>query len=67
MLTKYLPGVEVHRHDDLGIPATAKECVLFALLGYETWHGRPGSLPAFTGAAHPAILGNITPGRNYGK
>lgn len=66
MIAKYLPGVEVHRHDDLGIPATAKECVLFALLAYETWHNRPGSLPAFTGAAHPVILGNITPGRSYG-
>jgi anhydro-N-acetylmuramic acid kinase len=65
MLRRRLPGVQVGLHDSLGIPAAAKEAVLFALLGYETWHGRPGTLPVFTGARHPAILGNITPGRRW--
>jgi anhydro-N-acetylmuramic acid kinase len=63
MLQTRMPRTQVRPHDDLGIPAAAKESILFALLGYETWHGRPGSLPAFTGAAHPVILGSVTPGR----
>ncbi len=63
MLQARLPNTQVKTHDALGIPAAAKESILFALLGYETWHGRPGSLPAFTGARHPAILGSISPGR----
>ena len=63
MLQARLPGVTLKRHDALGIPAEAKEAVLFALLAYETWHGRPGSLPAFTGAARPVVLGSVTPGR----
>ncbi len=63
MIAARLPGVRVVLHDELGIPPAAKECVLFAVLGYETWHGRPGALPVFTEAARPTVLGNITPGR----
>jgi len=63
MLRTRIPTARVSAHDELGIPAVAKEAILFALLGYETWHGRSGSLPTFTGAARPVILGSITPGR----
>lgn len=65
MLQARLGKASVHRHDDLGMPPAAKECILFALLAYETWHGRPVALPQLTGASHPVILGNITPGKHW--
>jgi anhydro-N-acetylmuramic acid kinase len=56
------PGVSVLTTDDLGIPAQAKEAVAFAVLGFLSWNGLPGSVTAATGARHPAILGTIQPG-----
>jgi anhydro-N-acetylmuramic acid kinase len=53
-------GCTVRASDDLGLPAEAKEAAAFALLAYETWHRRPGNIPSATGAARPAILGEIT-------
>ncbi len=55
-------GVSVLTTDDFDLPAEAKEAVAFAVLAYETWHGRPGNLPAATGAQRAVVLGNITPG-----
>jgi anhydro-N-acetylmuramic acid kinase len=53
-------GCTVRASDELGLPAEAKEAAAFALLAYETWHRRPGNIPSATGAARPAILGEVT-------
>ena len=54
-----LPGIEILGSADLGVPEDAKEAFAFAILAYETYHGRPANLPGATGARHPAILGKI--------
>jgi anhydro-N-acetylmuramic acid kinase len=54
-------GIEVLIVDDLGIPSQAKEAVAFALLAWLSWHGLPGNVPSATGAAHPVVLGKISP------
>jgi anhydro-N-acetylmuramic acid kinase len=61
-LREALPDVGVLTTDELGLPAQAKEAVAFAVLGFLTWNGLPGSVTAATGAAHQAILGTIQPG-----
>jgi anhydro-N-acetylmuramic acid kinase len=43
-----------------GVDPDAKEAIAFAVLADETLHGRPGNLPAVTGAAGPRVLGTIT-------
>jgi anhydro-N-acetylmuramic acid kinase len=57
-----LPGVRVSATDELGIPVQAKEALAFAVLGFLSWNGLPGSVVAATGARHPSILGSIQPG-----
>lgn len=49
--------------DELGLPVDHKEAYAFALLGWLTWHGLPGSLPTCTGATGARVLGAIVPGR----
>jgi anhydro-N-acetylmuramic acid kinase len=57
--------VALTTHEALGIDSDAKEALAFALLAYLCWHGWPGNVPACTGAHRPALLGQITPGRNF--
>ncbi|MBM7172453.1 anhydro-N-acetylmuramic acid kinase [Streptomyces sp. G44] len=56
-------GVPVRASDELGLPSAAKEAYAFAVLGFLTLHGLPGTVPASTGARHASVLGSITPGR----
>lgn len=65
MLAAALPESQVRPLGAVGLPGDAKEAVGFALLGYYALHGWPGNIPACTGAAHPAVLGSLTPGHNY--
>jgi anhydro-N-acetylmuramic acid kinase len=53
---------------EFGIGVDTKEAVLFALLAYQTFHGRAGNLPSATGARKAVILGKISGGtrRNPG-
>jgi anhydro-N-acetylmuramic acid kinase len=60
-LQAFLPDVPITRSDEYGINGDAKEAVAFAVLGYETWRGRPGNVPSATGAKRPVVLGKITP------
>jgi anhydro-N-acetylmuramic acid kinase len=65
MLSTALPTTQVTRYDAYGLPANAKEAVAFAVLGYETLHGRASNAPNCTGARAPVVLGKITPGANF--
>ncbi len=47
--------------DQLFFDGEAKEAVAFAFLGALTLAGKPGNLPAATGARGPRLLGHITP------
>ncbi|TWV34534.1 anhydro-N-acetylmuramic acid kinase [Streptomyces misionensis] len=62
MITQELPGVRLRPSDDLGLPSDAKEALAFAVLGFLTVHGLPGTLPSGTGARRATLLGSITPG-----
>ena len=50
--------------DEFGLPAQAKEAYLFALLGFLSAHGLPGTVASATGARSAAILGSVIPGRD---
>ncbi len=66
-LQELLPRLKVAPTDSLGIPADAKEAIGFAVLANETIELSTGNVPSATGARHPAILGKVTYGRNYGR
>lgn len=64
MLGQRLPGVALRTSDELGLASAAKEAYAFAVLGFLTAHGLPGTAPSATGARHARVLGSITPGRD---
>jgi len=61
-LAASLPDIEVVPASRFGVPVEAKEAFGFALLAYETYHGRASNVPSATGARHAAVLGKIVQG-----
>ncbi|OMH83832.1 Anhydro-N-acetylmuramic acid kinase, partial [Zancudomyces culisetae] len=66
-IRKGLPNTKVTllTKEEYGLPASCKEAAMFALIGHECIHGRPGQIPSCTGASQYTVLGKITPGSNY--
>ncbi len=62
MLAQHLPGVRLTTTAEFGAPTDTKEAIAFALLGWCTAHGLPGTVPSATGASGARILGTIQPG-----
>jgi len=60
MLKERMPQISIHRSDEFGINADAKEAIAFAVLAHRTVMGLAGNLPSATGAKMPVILGSIT-------
>ena len=58
-LRNLLAPARITTHLEYGLPDEAKEAVAFALLAYETLHGRPSNVPSATGASRPVVLGKI--------
>jgi anhydro-N-acetylmuramic acid kinase len=58
-LREALGATPVRPLAELGLDPDAKEAVAFAVLANETLFGRPGNVPAATGAAGPRVLGKI--------
>lgn len=65
ILSSLVSPAQVKAHEDIGLSSDFKEAMVFAVLAHETWHARPATLPVLTGARHPVVLGQITPGQNY--
>ena len=61
-LRDVLPGVSVVSTAEYGLDPDHVEAMGFAWLARETLAGRPGNLPAVTGARGPRVLGAIHPG-----
>ncbi len=60
-LAAALPGRAVRATDAEGVAADHVEALAFAWLARETLAGRPGNLPAVTGASGPRVLGAVYP------
>ena len=63
-LRALLPDRQIATTADYGIDPDAKEAVAFAVLAYESVHGRPCNLPSVTGARRALILGKLVLGRS---
>ncbi|HZG41061.1 MAG TPA: anhydro-N-acetylmuramic acid kinase [Nodosilinea sp.] len=55
-----LPDIAVQTTDAVGLSASYKEAIAFAVLGYWQRQGFPGNLPTVTGAAGPVVLGHLS-------
>ncbi|MBE9157669.1 anhydro-N-acetylmuramic acid kinase [Nodosilinea sp. LEGE 06152] len=55
-----LPECPVQTTDEVGLSASYKEAIAFAVLGYWQRQGFPGNLPTVTGASGPRVLGRLS-------
>ncbi len=62
LLRGAMPEVGVTTMDEHGIPSDAKEAYAFALIGFLTVHGLPGTVASCTGASRATVLGALLPG-----
>lgn len=60
-LERELAGRKVNPTDSLGVSADWLEALAFAWLAQQTMLGKPGNVPAVTGAKGPRLLGAIYP------
>jgi anhydro-N-acetylmuramic acid kinase len=60
-LAAFLPAFTVRTSAEFGIDIDAKEAIAFAVLAYQTWHGRASNLPSATGARRAVVLGKVVP------
>ncbi len=60
-LAAKLRPIVVEPTDEHGLAAEWVEAAAFAWLAWRTMNGRPGNLPAVTGASAAAVLGSVTP------
>jgi anhydro-N-acetylmuramic acid kinase len=58
-LAAMLPGITVLDSGHFGLPSAAKEAFAFAVLAYESLHGRANNLPSATGARNFAVMGKL--------
>jgi anhydro-N-acetylmuramic acid kinase len=54
-----LPGIRPRKSDEFGVAGDAKEAFAFAVLGWETLHGRAANVPGATGARKAVVLGKV--------
>jgi anhydro-N-acetylmuramic acid kinase len=62
LIREAAPATRVGTTAELGLPPRAKEPYAFALIGYLTAHGIPGTVASCTGAREARLLGTLTPG-----
>ena len=67
MICSLLPTISVKSFEDYHLNSDAIEAMAFALLGYETVHGRVTNIPSVTGARYARVLGKVIPGNNFFK
>jgi anhydro-N-acetylmuramic acid kinase len=60
-LAAHLNPLRLETSAEFGIDPDAKEAIAFAVLAFESAHGRPANLPSATGARRALVLGRSTP------